>query len=79
MVCPFLEYRSLPSTDASDEPRAYCEAADRFVQPLRADICNDRYDLSHNRDCEIYLDRVDSTEAAEPGGANAPAPEDDRQ
>lgn len=54
MVCPCLEYRSESAEATFDEPRAYCTAVERFVQPMRADICNDRYDLDHERDCEIY-------------------------
>jgi hypothetical protein len=52
MVCPYLDYREL--SEVVDEPRAYCTAADRFVQPMRADICNDRYSLEHEVHCEIY-------------------------
>ncbi len=71
MGCPYLEYRdgsADPGRDSFDEPRAYCAAADRFVQPMRADICNDRYDLAHDRDCEIYLDHVEDDDAAADGG-----------
>jgi hypothetical protein len=64
MTCPYLEYRPLVDTgnsaDSGDsgtgEPRAFCTAAQQFVQPMRADICNDRYDLDHQTDCEIYRD-----------------------
>ncbi|WP_135852773.1 hypothetical protein [Halorussus salinus] len=68
--CPYLEYRSLSDGDDEEAPsetteeaadphsdRPYCTAADEFVQPMRADICNDRYDLDHEEDCEIYRDR----------------------
>jgi hypothetical protein len=57
MTCPYLEYhREIGEMAESvfDEPRAYCTAADTFVQPMRADICNDRYDLDHAANCEIY-------------------------
>jgi hypothetical protein len=57
MTCPFLEYRDLSEVDAPAE-RAYCTAAGQFVQPLRADLCNDRYDLAHDEHCEIYLAHV---------------------
>lgn len=55
MACPYLGYRQ--STDAEDfqEARAYCEVAERFVQPMRADVCNDRYSLEHDSHCEIFL------------------------
>jgi len=26
---------------------------------MRADVCNDRYDLDHAEDCEIYLAHAD--------------------
>ncbi|QLK25668.1 hypothetical protein HYG81_16525 [Natrinema zhouii] len=70
MSCPYLEYRDGsddPDRDPFDEARAYCTAADRFVQPMRADICNDRYDLVHDRDCEIYREHADDAESAESG------------
>jgi hypothetical protein len=65
MVCPYLDYRngeSEPGDDANvtervfDEPRAFCTVVEEFVQPMRADICNDRYGLGHERHCEIYRD-----------------------
>ncbi|WP_435348935.1 hypothetical protein [Haloarchaeobius sp. HRN-SO-5] len=56
MGCPYLEYRRSTDDQQFDVPRAYCTAAGRFVQPLRADICNDRYSLDHAEHCEIYLD-----------------------
>ncbi|MCU4742504.1 hypothetical protein OB955_11895 [Halobacteria archaeon AArc-m2/3/4] len=97
MVCPFLEYRRgsaggesaerKEGEDGFDEPRAYCTAADRFVQAMRADICNDRYDLVHDRDCEIYLEHAGSdrrgkgdgeTESHENDGETASEEGDDR-
>ncbi len=56
MTCPYLEYRREAGDTAFEESRAYCSAAERFVQPMRADICNDRFDLSHEADCEIFRD-----------------------
>lgn len=56
MTCPYLEYRSATDDRTFDTERAYCTAADRFVQPMRADVCNDRYDLSHEEHCEIYVE-----------------------
>lgn len=53
MPCPFLTERVLEEVSA-DVPRPYCTAAESFVQPLRADICRDRYELTHSTDCEIY-------------------------
>ncbi len=58
VTCPHLEYRDRADDRRFDEPRAYCAVADRFVQPMRADICNDRYELAHERHCEIYLEHA---------------------
>ena len=76
MVCPYLEYRDGsddPDRAAFDEARAYCTAAGQFVQPMRADICNDRYDLVHDRDCEIYRDHADDAQTAGSGDPAASA------
>ncbi|GCF14727.1 hypothetical protein Harman_26620 [Haloarcula mannanilytica] len=54
MACPYLEYRTAAGTQSFDHERAYCTAAETFVQPMRADICNDRYDLDHGQHCEIF-------------------------
>jgi hypothetical protein len=51
MACPHLSYRS---DDEFDHERAYCAVTEEFVQPMRADICNDRYDLAHDEHCEIF-------------------------
>lgn len=59
MTCPHLAYRT-PAEVADGQPRAYCEVVDRFVQPMRADICNDRYDLDHETHCEIYREEAGS-------------------
>ena len=63
MVCPYLEYRLESDGKQFDTERAYCTAAQRFVQAMRADICNDRYDLDHEEHCEIFRKH---TGAAEP-------------
>jgi len=63
MACPYLEYRAEPEGDQFDHPRAYCTASDRFVQAMRADICNDRYDLNHAAHCEIYRENSEGEEA----------------
>jgi hypothetical protein len=51
MTCPHLEYRE---GDHAPTERAYCTVVDEFVEPMRADICNDRFDLSHAAHCEFY-------------------------
>lgn len=52
--CPHLEYRAAGDDREFDVPRAYCTVADEFVQPMRADICNERYGLDPTAHCEIY-------------------------
>ena len=52
--CPLLEYRSEHGDRAFEVDRAFCTAVDRFVQPMRADICNGRHGLSYATDCEFY-------------------------
>lgn len=59
MTCPHLEYRDDADGQSFDTPRAYCTAAGEFVEPMRADICNDRYGLEHADDCEIYRERTE--------------------
>ncbi|WP_255149377.1 hypothetical protein [Halorarius halobius] len=54
MVCPHLEYRREADGRSFDAERAYCGLAEQFVEPMRADICNDRYELHHADHCEIY-------------------------
>lgn len=49
--CKYLEYREGSQFDTE---RAYCTAAEQFVQPMRADICNYRYGLKPEQDCEYY-------------------------
>jgi hypothetical protein len=29
---------------------------------MRADVCNDRYDLAHDADCEIYAAHADDAD-----------------
>jgi hypothetical protein len=67
MSCPFLSYRESADGASFDEARAYCEAEERFVQPMRADICNDRFDLDHAADCEIYREHADAGESESDG------------
>ena len=61
MACPFLEYRDAADDQSFDVARAYCTVSDAFVQPMRADVCNDRYALDHAAHCEIYREHVDET------------------
>jgi hypothetical protein len=46
---------------------------------MRADICNDRYDLAHETDCEIYLAHADdfAGDASGVDGSEAPRTNED--
>jgi hypothetical protein len=70
-----LEYRESDGETEFETARAYCTVADRFVQPMRADICNGRYDLDPAADCEIYRDHAglawDDPPEADPAGESS--------
>jgi hypothetical protein len=68
MSCPQLEYRREGEGRTFDEARAFCTVVGEFVQPMRADVCNDRYDLDHATHCEIYREYVGSDDRQEHGG-----------
>jgi len=52
--CPHLTYRREDDERSFDTERAYCTVVDRFVQPMRADVCNARCDLDPETHCEYY-------------------------
>ncbi len=58
MTCPHLTYRTESDDHTFDTERAFCTVIGKFVQPMRADICNDRYALDHTTDCEIYREHA---------------------
>ncbi|WP_029601949.1 hypothetical protein [Halococcus hamelinensis] len=59
MPCPYLSYRAAAGDHEFETERAYCTAVDRFVEAMRADVCNDRYDLDHESHCEIYREHAE--------------------
>lgn len=63
--CPYLEYRTNADGEEFTEPRAFCTAEGQYVEPMRADICNDRYDLQHDEHCEIYQAAVTDSDATD--------------
>jgi hypothetical protein len=63
-----MEYRREDDDNAFDTARAFCTVTETFVQPMRADICNDRYELDHATDCEIFRERADSTDVGDTAG-----------
>lgn len=56
MTCPYLSYRQSDGDLEFETERAYCGVIEEFVSPMRADVCNDRHDLNHERDCEFFRD-----------------------
>lgn len=64
-VCKFLEYRTEANGKKFDAERAYCNEVEEFIQPMRADICNQRYDLSPAEHCEFYEQAIERDQEAE--------------
>ncbi|WP_096394417.1 hypothetical protein [Halorubrum trapanicum] len=62
-TCQHLSYREEGDGKSFDTARAFCTVTESFVQPMRADVCNARYDLDPAADCEFYVDP--ESEAAE--------------
>lgn len=52
--CPHLDYRETANGMEFAVRRAYCTVAERFVRPVKADICTERYGLTPADHCEIY-------------------------
>jgi hypothetical protein len=52
--CPHLDYRESSAGNEFERARAYCPAVGAFVEPMRADVCNARYGLAFETDCEFY-------------------------
>jgi len=74
-TCPHLTYREAGDGatfdgPTFDEPRAYCTVTESFVQPMRADICNARYGLDPETDCEYYVDPEAASEGSEAADAD---------
>jgi len=67
--CPHLEYRDDDGERSFDHERAYCTVVGRFVEPMRADVCNARHGLAPRAHCEFYRDHEDvaPTEGLEEG------------
>jgi len=66
--CPHLDYRASGDGREFGTARAYCTAVESFVEPMRADVCNARYGLDFETDCEFY-------EGPEPGAGTGTEPE----
>ena len=53
MTCPYLEYRRSDGELHFDHERPFCGVLEEFVSPVKADICNERFDFECES-CEIY-------------------------
>ncbi len=70
MTCPYLEYRDSDDEHEFETERPYCTVADEFVSPMKADLCNDRFEFDHAEHCEVYkqfteTEQTPSAEAAD--------------
>jgi hypothetical protein len=52
--CPHLDYRESSGDTEFETERPYCTVVGAFVEPMRADVCNARYGLDFETDCEFY-------------------------
>ncbi|ELZ47258.1 hypothetical protein C463_03038 [Halorubrum californiense DSM 19288] len=84
-TCQHLAYREAGDGKSFDTARAFCTVTESFVQPMRADICNARYDLDPATDCEFYADTesavasdTESETAPDAASAERDAPDADR-
>ena len=60
MTCPYLEYRRRNDEHEFDHERPYCAVVGKFVSPMRADICNDRFEYEHDHHCDRFREQVGS-------------------
>jgi hypothetical protein len=73
-TCPHLAYREEGDGRSFETARAFCTVTESFVQPMRADVCNARYELDPARDCEFYVepDAEPGSDASTDDGSEAP-------
>ncbi|WP_336024174.1 hypothetical protein [Halobellus salinisoli] len=63
MTCPRLEYRAADDEHEFDHLRPYCTVTEEFVSPMKADICNDRFDFHHEDHCDVFQAAVEAPAA----------------
>ncbi|MFB6353372.1 MAG: hypothetical protein ABEJ92_04740 [Halobacteriales archaeon] len=68
MTCPYLAFRDAADGRSFDHERPYCGVAEAFVEPMRADICRERFGLAPAEHCEIYREHESLAPAGSPGG-----------
>ena len=62
-TCPHLAYREEGDGRSFETARAFCTVTESFVQPMRADVCNARYELDPAADCEFYAEPEAGTDS----------------
>ncbi|SDF69561.1 hypothetical protein SAMN04488067_10760 [Halorubrum xinjiangense] len=60
-TCQHLAYREEGDGQSFETARAFCTVTGSFVQPMRADVCNARYGLDPETDCEFYAEAEPAT------------------
>ena len=65
-----MAYREEGDGNSFETARAFCTVTESFVQPMRADICNARYDLDPETDCEFYVEAEPSSDGSEAADAD---------
>lgn len=70
MTCPHLTYRREGNGTSFDHERAYCTVMEAFCTPMRADVCNDRFEFDHRDHCEVF--QAHDAEAYEQGETTRP-------
>jgi hypothetical protein len=67
-ACHHLAYRKEGEGKSFETARAFCTVTESFVQPMRADICNARYELDPATDCEFYVEPdAEATDGSDAG------------
>ncbi len=64
-TCPHLTYREEGDGKSFETARAFCTVTESFVQPMRADVCNARYELDPATDCEFYVEPASGPDSAD--------------
>lgn len=54
MTYSYLSDRTADGAVEFNTERAYCGIVGEFVSPMRADICNDCFELANQHHCEFY-------------------------
>ena len=69
MACPHLEYRTESDDRSFDHERAFCRLAGSFVRPVKADICNDRFEFDHREQCDLFREYAEGLKVVDAPGS----------